>query len=187
MCITYEGQYRNNKEVMIMKRIKAILMAAVLILAMSIPAFAQSVSSDSAVSTALSNPGLSKSQVRSLEAEFDSEDSTYSVEFVRKSNKAEYEYEISASNGKILEKSVEYKYKHNKSKKKIGKNAAVKKVSSFSGISSKVIKTGKCTYKYSHRQGVYTIKFRKGGYRYEYKVLAPTGKVIEYEWELTGR
>ncbi|MBQ3291868.1 MAG: DUF4148 domain-containing protein [Mogibacterium sp.] len=167
-----------------MKKIISIMIAAVMVMAMSVTAFAETMTQDAAVDLALSNAKLTRAQVMKLDAEFDPEENTYDVEFVRKSNKAEYDYEISAQDSKILEKSVEYKYKHNKSKKKIGKKAAMKKVAKFSGISYKTIRTGTCKYKYSHKKGVYKIKFRKGGCRYEYKVLAPTGKVIEYEWEL---
>lgn len=167
-----------------MKKIARIMLAVMMVLAMSMTAFADSVTEDSAVTKALKNAKLTRSEVKCLEAEFDDEDNVYEIEFVKKSNKAEYNYEISAKDGKILEKSVEYKYKRNSSKKKIGKVAAMKKVAKFSGISYKTIKKGTCKYKYSKKQGKYEVRFKSGGRRYEYEVLAPTGKIVEFEWKL---
>ena len=115
---------------------------------------------------------------------YDSEDGIYEIEFVKNSNGKEYSYEISASTGKILEKSVDIKYKRNSSREKIGKKAARKKVAKYSGISYKTIKKGSCHYEYDDGKGVYEVKFKKGNRRYEYDVLAPTGKIIEYNWEL---
>ena len=45
----------------------------------------------------------------------------------------------------------------------------------------KVIKKGTCKYEYEKNEGTYEVKFRSGKYKYDYEVLAPTGKVIEYE------
>ena len=89
----------------------------------------------------------------------------------------------------ILEKEVEYVYKRNSSKSKIGVEAARKKVSAFSGISLTRIKSGTCRYEYDaeDREGTYTVRFRSGNYRYEYEVLAPTGVIIEYSREYVGK
>lgn len=165
-----------------MKRVLALMMAVIILAAAGNTAYAaKKISASKAKSIALKDAGLKKSKVRGLEAEFD--DGKYEVEFTRKSNKAEYEYEISKK-GRVLEKSVDYVYKHDSSTKKIGKEAARKKVSAFSGTKLSTIKKGTCTYEYDddddHPEGVYEVKFKKGNYRYEYEVLAPTGKIIEW-------
>lgn len=175
-----------------MKRKVNMLVALVamiaMVMTMNVSVFAAGISSnDSALKKALNNAGLKKSQVMYVEVEFDSDDNTYEVEFTKKSNGKEFSYEISASSGKILEKSVEYKYKRNSSHDKIGKAAARKKVAKFSGISLKTIKSGTCRYDYDDGKGTYEIKFTKGNRRYDYEVLAPTGKIIEYEWKLIKR
>lgn len=147
-------------------------------LVMSVSAFAGSrITEKEAVNKALKDAGLSRARVTRLEAEYD--DGKYEIEFTKKTNKTEYDYEVSKK-GRILEKSVDRRYKKNHSHKKIGKIAARKKVAKFSGISLKVIKTGTCRYEYDDGEGTYEIKFRKGSYKYDYDVLAPTGKVIEY-------
>ena len=81
----------------------------------------------------------------------------------------------------IRDRSVDYVYKHNYSKKKIGKLAAQKKVAKFSGIKLSVIKKGTVKFERDDGEGKYEVKFRKGNYRYDYDVLAPNGKIMEYE------
>jgi len=165
----------------------ALFAALAMVVTMSVSAFAAGISSnDAALKKALKNAGLKKSQVRHIESEFDREDGVYEVEFTKRSNGKECSYEISADSGKIVKKSVDYRYKRNTSKKKIGKKAARKKVAKFSGISYKTISNGTCWYDYDDGQGVYEIKFEKGSKTYEYDVLAPTGKIIEYEWKVIG-
>lgn len=172
----------------VMKMLVAVTAALALVMTMSVSVFAAGISSnDAALKKALKNAGLKKSQVKFVEVEFDKDDNTYEVEFTKKTNGTEYSYDISAASGKILEKSVDRQYKRNSSHKKIGKTAAMKKVAKYSGISYKIIKTGTCRYEYDDGKGTYEVKFEKGNRRYDYEVLAPTGKIIEYEWELINR
>lgn len=168
-----------------MRRLMTVAVALVMVMAMSVSAFAAGISSnDAALKKALANAGAKKSQVKYIEIDYDSEDGMYDVEFTKRSNGRHYEYEISAATGKIVDKNVEVKYKRNSSHKKIGKTAARKKVAKFSGISYKTISKGSCRYEYDDGKGIYEVKFTKNGKRYEYDVLAPTGKIIEYGWEL---
>lgn len=168
------------------RTVVALFTAIAMVMAMSASVFAAGISSDAALKKALKNAGLSKSEVKRIEVEYDREDGIYEVEFTKKADGKRFDYEISSGSGKIVKKAVDYKYKKNTSKKKIGKNAARKKVAKFSGISYKIISDGTCRYEYDNRQGTYEIKFRKGSRAYEYEVLAPTGKIIEYEWKVTG-
>ena len=167
----------------------ALFTALAMIMMMSVSVFAGAVSSnDAALQTALSNAKLKKSQVKKIEVDYDNDDgiAVYEVEFTRKSNGKEYAYEIAADTGTIVKKSVENKYKKNSSHKKIGKKAARKKVAKSTGISYKIISEGTCTYEYDNRKGTYEIRFTDGGRNYEYEVLAPTGKILEYEWKIVG-
>ena len=167
-----------------MKKIKGlmtIITALVMVMMMSVSAFADSLTQDGAVNTALKDAGLTAEKVQGLEVEL--EKGKYEIEFMRKDNRTEFEYEISASDGKILEKSVDYVYSRTKSKKKIGAKAARKKAAKISGIKYKTVNKGTCKYTYKKKLGKYTVKFRSGGYKYEVDVLAATGKVIEFEKE----
>ena len=161
------------------------ILAVILAMTMSLSAFAGSVTSESeALKKALKNAGLKKSQVKNIDIDYEGRDNTYEVEFTVKKNGKEFDYTISAETGNITKKSVEYRYKKNSSHEKIGKKAARKKVARFSGISYTIIKNGTCRYEYDDNEGIYKVKFVKGNRRYEYDVLAPTGKIIEYEWKV---
>ena len=170
-----------------MKKIKsvpAVLLALIMVVTMSMPVFACGIDSKAALNKALKNAHLKKSQITRIDTDYNSENCTYEIAFTRKSNGKHYEYRVSAASGKILEKEVDYKHKKNSSRKKIGVKAARKKVARFSGIDFKIIKAGTYKYKYENREGFYEIRFRKGNLLYEYEVVAPTGKVKEYEWKL---
>ena len=169
------------------KIILSLITALAVVMTMSISAFAATLNNgDEALQKALDNAKVKKSQVKRIEIEYDGDDGVYEVEFTVKKNGKHFEYDISADSGKIVKKSVEYKFKKNRSHKKIGKKAARKKVAKLSGVSYKVIKTGTCKYEYDDGKGVYEVKFSNNGRRYECEVLAPTGKIIEYEWKVTG-
>ncbi len=164
------------------RRVLAAALAVVMIVAMSAVSFAgSSISEKEAVKKALKSAKLSKSKVVRLQSEYD--DGHYEVEFVKKSNGAKYEFEYSKS-GKLRKKSIEYAYKHNSSKDKIGKTAARKKATKFTKVSLKAVKKGTCRYEYDDGEGKYELRFKKGSYKYEVDILAPTGKVIEFEKKL---
>ena len=65
------------------------------------------ITSQDAVNTALANAGLSADQIRDLESEYDVEkgQKVYEVHF--EANGREYEYEIDAETGKVVQKEVE--------------------------------------------------------------------------------
>ncbi|MBQ2677424.1 MAG: PepSY domain-containing protein [Firmicutes bacterium] len=159
------------------RRVSIITLAVIVVIAMSASAFAGSLTKKEAVKKALNDAHTTKAGVYGLEAELD--DGKYEIEFTKKKNNAEYDYEIKKT-GRILEKSVDYVYKHNYSKHKIGKKAAKKKVAKFSGIKYSIINSGTCWFELDDGEGHYEVKFRKGHYKYDYEVLAPTGKIIEY-------
>lgn len=164
-----------------MKKITTIITIVMLTFAMSASALASSAVTESkAVKIALKSAKATKAQVYALEAEYD--EGKYDVEFIKKSNKAEYSFEISKK-GKILEKSIDYRYKKNHSKAKIGKAAAQKKAAKVTGISLAKVKKGTCIYSYDYedREGKYEIKFKTKSYRYEVDVLAPTGAIMDYD------
>lgn len=169
-----------------MRKIKIsvlLILSIIMLFAISAAGYAKTpVSLQSALEIALRDAGLSEDQI-SL-GEIDGEEGrSVDIEFSRTDDGTEYEYEISAGSGKILEKSVEYRYKKNASRKKIGKTKARKIVSKAAGVSVKKIKKGTCKYKYKKNQGKYTIKFRHKNYKYKYVLMASDGKIIEYEYE----
>ncbi len=170
-----------------MRRISIGVMAFIMAIGMSVSVFAAGGSVDSkseALSIALNNVGIAKSQAKNIEV--DKEKKHYDVEFTKKSNGTEFDFEIAIKDGKILEKCVEHKYKKSKSKKKIGKTKARKIVAKASGTSYNVVKKGTCKYTYKEKEGKYKVKFRTTNYKYEYELKAPNGKIIEWEYEYIG-
>lgn len=164
-----------------MKKIITIMMALIMVLSTSAASFAaDSISKSEAIRIALKSANTTRAKVYGLEAEL--ENRKYEVEFTKRSNKAEYEFKIS-KRGRILKKSIDYRFKKNHSKEKIGKAAAQKKVAKFTKISLKTIKRGTCRYEYDHddKEGKYEVKFKKGHYKYEVDVQAPDGAIMEFE------
>lgn len=171
-----------------MNIVLSLFVTLAMVLTMSVSAFAAGIiSSNTALNTALKNAGQKKSQVRNIDVEYDKKHGVYEVEFTKRSNGKEFDYEISGSSGKIVKKAIEYKYKRNSSHKKIGKKAARQKVAKFTGISYKIICKGTCTYEYDDGEGTYEIKFKDGGRKYDFDLLAPNGKIKEYEWKVIGK
>ena len=171
-------------EVYHMKKTGILIMTVAMIIAMSATSFACGISASQAEKTALKSAHLSKSKVRSLEVEKDDNGRIYEVEFIRKSNKAKYEYKICASNGKVIKKNIDYKFKRAKSDKKIGKKAAMKKVARSAHVKYSVVRKGRCKIEKTGKEWKYEISFKKGKYSFEYDILARNGRIIEYERKL---
>lgn len=174
---------KNNKN----RKVRALMvlgLSLILALAMSVTSFAASgFDRQDAINKALKNANLSKSKVAALEAEYD--DGKYEVEFIKKSNGAEYSYEYSKS-GKLIEKSVDYRRAPNYGAKKISKTTAISKVAKAGGFKTATVKKGSCRLTSDDGQKVYGIHFSTSNYRYEYEVHAVTGKILEYSKEARG-
>lgn len=165
----------------LIKRVMTLTLAAIMTLSSGAAAFgASGISRDKAISIALNNAGVLKSQVWDLECEYEREDSAYDIEF--KKGSKEYSFEISSKNGFIREKSVEYKYVY-VSGNKIGKAKAKAKALKFAGIKESQVKYIKCYYDYDDGKEVYEVIFKKGNFIYECEVNAKSGKMVEYSRE----
>lgn len=172
-----------QEEITMKRTLRTLLIAALamaLVFTMTGMAFAGSeMTVEKAYKIALKDAGLTSSDVRCVEKDYDREDKVYEIEFIKKGAKTEYEYEIS-STGKILKKSVDYNRAVNKEAKKLTKNEAIARAAKFSGIKKSVISKGRIKLEKDGGQWVYEMKFRSGSYRYEYEVHAATGKILEY-------
>ena len=106
-------------------RTAAVMVLIVMTLAMTVSSFAASeITLDEAEKIALKDAKVTRSEVKRFESERDG--GKYEVEFKKKSNGTEFEYVITKT-GKIRKKSVDYVYKKNHSKAKIGIKAARKR------------------------------------------------------------
>ena len=173
-----------RKEIIMKKQWKRILTAVlllVLIAAMSTTVQAANITKQNAQTIALKDAKLAKTAGSGLKVEKDGRE--YEVEFKSKKTGDKYEYDIDARTGRIREAEVEYTHKRNTSKKKISKASAVSAVVKASGLKKSVVSAGRCRYKKDGREWIWKIEFRNGRYAYEYEVLAPTGRIIEYSRE----
>ena len=174
---------KNNKN----RKVRALMvlgLSLILALTMSVTSFAASgFDRQDAINKALKNANLSKSKVAALEAEYD--DGKYEVEFIKKSNGAEYTYEYSKT-GKLIEKSVDYNRAPNYGAKKISKSEARNKAAKSSGVNKSTVSKGSCRLTTDDGQKVYEIHFSTKSYRYEYDVHAATGKILEFSKEARG-
>jgi len=166
------------------RTIITLMLSLILVMAMGTSVFAaSSLTQKEAVAKAIRDSGVKQANVSRLDAELD--EGKYEIGFRSKASGTKFDYEISKKSGKILEKSVDYAYKHNASKSKVGKAEARKAAAKKAGVKYSAVKDCKCTYEYDKKkkEGTYEVKFKNSSYRYEIEVLAPTGKVIELEKE----
>ena len=160
---------------------------------------------EKAKSIALKDAGVSGATF--VKAKLETEDGVkvYDVEFYKAN--VEYDYEIDAITGKILEKDLDIenfsipkkkattnkqttkattKSKVKTSTKKAAKDIGVEKAKSIAlkdaGVSN--VKFTKAKVDYENGIKVYDIEFRKGNKEYDYEIEAATGKIRERNVDL---
>lgn len=144
---------------------------------------------DEAKTAALSHAGLSENDVVFVKAKLENDDGTaeYDIEFT--ANNVKYEYEIDASDGKVLEFS-------SKTISEVPNNTGTSSAETsvqitldeakdialkHAGFTSSQVNFTKAELDYDDGDAEYEIEFRVNGHEYEYKINAETGKIIEYE------
>lgn len=145
---------------------------------------------------ALSDAGVSAADAKFIKAKADVDDGrkVFDIEFIAGSK--EYEYEISASSGKVIEKDVEaVKTKPQTVKESktsaaaeqksdfIGVDSAKQKALSHAGLNSSDVRFTKVKLDRDDGISVYEIEFISGNYEYEYEINAKTGKIIDWDKE----
>ncbi|MCD8327514.1 MAG: PepSY domain-containing protein [Ruminococcus sp.] len=143
-----------------------------------------SISLDKAKSIALSDAGLSKSDVTFTKAKTDNDDGVqvYDIEFTTSSK--EYEYEVRASDGKILDKSVEVKKTTTTSSNSYISVSKAKQIAlNKAGLSESQVTFEKAKLEEDDGIMVYEIEFKCSGIEYECTINALSGKILEYESE----
>ncbi|HHX30066.1 MAG TPA: cell wall protein [Clostridiaceae bacterium] len=147
------------------------------------------IGSSTAEDVALKDAGLTRGQVRKLETELEREDGRmiYEVEF--EYGDYEYEYEIDAVTGKILDIGIERIKKTGTttapgapSGNLISKDEAISIALRHAGLSRSAVRSLEVEYKEKKKE--YEVEFKYGGYEYEYEIDAVTGKILEWEKEL---
>ena len=148
----------------------------------------KSITKAKAKSIALKHAGVSASKATFVKAKLDYEDGrrVYEIEFY--SGNTEYDYEILASNGKIIsyDKDIEnYKIprKNTSSSTYIGKAKAKSIALKDAGVSASSATFTKTKLDYEDGLRVYEIEFYTNSAEYEYEINAKTGKIRDMDVE----
>ncbi len=148
----------------------------------------QYIGKDKALETALAKAGLDKSQISDYSVEFECDDGviTYDVEFY--SGSTEYEFEIDATTGSIIEYETDGDgYESNSGKggkdagnsQYIGRSKAKETALAKAGLSASQIRD----YEIELDDGEYEIDFKYQNMEYEVDIDAVTGKILKFNKE----
>ncbi len=140
------------------------------------------ISVEAAKQKALDDAGVKSEDAVFLKAYYDSDDIVphYDVKF--ESNGYEYEYEIKASDGSVLEKDVDKERKQvntsSATKEYISEDEAKSIAYNHASVKASDVKFSKAELDRDDLIVHYDVEFVAGNYEYEYEINAETGKVI---------
>lgn len=133
-----------------------------------------SVTEAEAQQAAFSHAGVSGATV--IKAEYDRDDNKYEIEFIAGNYK--YEYEISASDGRVIESEKEA-VKSSGTAYSVSADEARQKALSHAGVTDPY----EFEIDYDRDDNKYEVEFKSGGYEYSYDINAATGEIIKSEKE----
>lgn len=140
---------------------------------------------DSAKSIALADAGLEESDVIFTKEKLDWDDgvAVYDIDFLTAD--MEYEYEIDAATGVIMDKSTETfrNYGTAGTDALIGEDKAKEIAVTHAGFTTGEVFFTKIKLEKEHGYTEYEIEFYKDRVEYKYTIDASTGAVLEYESE----
>ena len=154
------------------------------------------IGSDMAAQAAFDHAGVTQADVMGLEVEFDHDDGimVYDVEFY--AGGSEYEYEIDASTGAIVEYSSEAGHDwtppsqdaaqgQTSQEWQLTPQEALDIALQHAGISRESADVDKSELDWDDGVLTYEVEFKSGGYEYEYVIDAASGAVLEHdrEWD----
>ena len=172
------------------------------------PATPDPITADAAVLAALGHAGLKENEITGRRVILDRDDRilTYDVDF--RSGDYEYDYEIHALTGKILEWDKDYEPLPVKepappatepsvteppateppvtapvAPEKIGSEAAIAIALEKAGLNRDQIRGLEWEYDRDDGVPVYELEFRSGEYEYDFDIHALTGKILEWDKE----
>ena len=135
---------------------------------------AASITEAEAQQAAFSHAGISGATV--IKAEYDRDDNKYEIEFIAGNYK--YEYEISASDGRVTESEKEA-VKSSGTAYSVSADEARQKALSHAGVTDPY----EFEIDYDRDDNKYEVEFKSGGYEYSYDINAATGEILKSEKE----
>ncbi|MDE7327993.1 MAG: PepSY domain-containing protein [Lachnospiraceae bacterium] len=146
------------------------------------------ITQDKALEIAKKDAGVSDSQIFNLEIKLDYDDGikVYEIEF--DTTEMEYEYDITVSDGRIVDKKSEMQ-DHITTKTpssetdKITKDQAIKIARKDAGVSTGTIYELEIKLDYDDGIRIYEIEFCDGTYEYEYEIGASDGTILKKEYD----
>lgn len=153
----------------------------------------QAITAEKAKEIALKHVGLKAEEVSFIKAELDKErgQTVYDVEFYK--GNVEYDFEIDAKTGKILDfdKDIENfaipsKPKTNTSPNNSGISLEKAKETALqhAGFTAAQVTFTKSKLDYDDGRSFYDIEFRAGRAEYDFEIDVKTGKVLDYDYDL---
>lgn len=144
------------------------------------------IGSERAKQIALNHAGIGESEITNCKVKFDYDDglAIYEVEF--ETSSYEYDYEINARSGAIIECDREARDDDStppQSGNVITHEEAKQIAFRRAGVSAGSVSELEVEFDYDDGIAVYEIEFKSAGYEYSVKINAVTGDVIEYDCE----
>ncbi len=137
---------------------------------------------------AFGHAGVSASTAKKVEAELEKgRNPHYDISFI--SGNTEYDYEIDAVNGKILDYEKEYTHDGNQSassapsRQLIGEGRAREIALKHAGLSQSAVRELECELDRDDGTAVYEVSFKNGGFEYQYDIDAHSGSIRDFEKE----
>ncbi|MDO4711180.1 MAG: PepSY domain-containing protein [Peptostreptococcaceae bacterium] len=147
---------------------------------------------EKAKNIALKDAGLKANQVAFVKAKLDNDDgkAVYDVEFY--SNNVEYDYEIDAKTGKILEKDKDIddfsipskSSSNNASTGLIGAEKAKNIALNHAGLKASQVKFARVELDKDDGKQKYEVEFYSNGKEYDYEIDAKTGKILSVDYDM---
>lgn len=132
----------------------------------------------------LENANVTLDEVTITKAKLDFEKGAYVYEIEFKKGTTEYEYEINAVTGAVI--NVEIERNEDDDDIPVGQYISVEEAkriaTAHAGVTDAVFE--KAELEVEHGVVIYEVEFTSGGYEYEYEINATTGKIIKQEKEL---
>lgn len=150
------------------------------------------IGAEKAKSIALKDAGLKANQVSFVKAKLDNDDgrTVYDVEFY--GNHVEYDYEIDAKTGKILEKDKDIddfvipnpSTSNNTSSGLIGAEKAKNIALKNAGLKASQVKFARVELDKDDGRQKYEVEFHSNGKEYDYEIDAKTGEIISVDYDM---